>query len=129
MSGTVKDINERTFLETIKASDKLVVVEFYLTTCPNCIAIAPVYEALSKELQDKAVFTKINAQENMGVSSQYGIMATPTFKFFCKEQPIGELVGAVNETMLRNTIKDLIRHRSECTSKSTKLIFEIDGYA
>ena len=54
-------------------------------------------------------------------------MATPTFKFLCKSMPVGELVGEINATLLGNTIKDLIRHRNEC-AKSTKLVFEMDGY-
>jgi thiol-disulfide isomerase/thioredoxin len=129
MSDTIEDLDETSFVKAAETSDKLVIVEFFNTTCPSCQAIAPVYSALSKELGEHAVFAKVNAQQNMELAMRFGIMATPTFKFFCKGMPVGELVGAVNETMLRNTIKDLIRHRSECISKSTKLVYEIDGYA
>jgi hypothetical protein len=41
---------------------------------------------------------------------------------------VGELVGAINTTILRNTIKDLIRHRNECVNKSTRISYEMDGY-
>jgi len=114
--------------ETLKSTEALIVVEFYSPNCGNCVAIAPVYEKLSEEFQKNATFTKINAPLNMDLAYHYGVMATPTFKFFCKGRPIAELVGEVNETLLRNTIKDLIRHRNECVSKSTRLVFEIDGY-
>ena len=44
------------------------------------------------------------------------------------EQAIGDIVGEVNITILRNSIKDFIRHRTECPFNMTPLKFEIDGY-
>lgn len=129
MSENIEDLDATSFAKVTEGSDKLVIVEFFNNACPGCQAIAPVYAALSEELGENAEFTRVNAQQNMEIAMRYGIMATPTFKFFCKGRPIGELVGSVNETLLRNTIKDLLRHRSECISKSTKLVYEIDGYA
>jgi thiol-disulfide isomerase/thioredoxin len=129
MSENIEDLDATSFDKATGSDEKLVIVEFFNNSCPSCQAIAPVYSALSKELGEHAVFTRVNAQQNMEIAMRFGIMATPTFKFFCKGRPIGELVGSVNETLLRNTIKDLIRHRSECISKSTKLVYEIDGYA
>ena len=114
MSGNIEDLDPTSFEKVTGGTDRLVIVEFFNSACPSCQAIAPVYEALSKELGENAVFTRVNAQQNMEIAMRFGIMATPTFKFFCKGRPIGELVGSVNETLLRNTIKDLIRHRSEC---------------
>lgn len=128
MNENIKELDDKTFDETLKSTDKLVIVEFYTNTCPNCLAIAPVYEELSKELGKDAVFSQVNAQKNMTIAARYGVMATPTFKFFCKTGPIGELVGAIHATVLRNTIKDLIRHRMECVSKSTRISYEMDGY-
>jgi thiol-disulfide isomerase/thioredoxin len=128
MEENIKELDDKTFDETLKSTDKLVIVEFYTNTCPNCLAIAPVYEELSKELSEDAVFAQLNAQKNMAIAARYGIMATPTFKFFCKNGPIGELVGAIHATVLRNTIKDLIRHRTECVLKSTRISYEMNGY-
>ncbi|UCE36977.1 MAG: thioredoxin [Thermoplasmata archaeon] len=128
MEGKVKELDDASFDETLKTTDKLIIVEFYTTTCPNCRAIAPIYAELSEELENEAVFTKLNTEQNMNVAARYGIMGVPTFKFFCKEKPIGEVVGTIPTTMLRNTIKDYIRHRLECATKSTRLVYEMDGY-
>ncbi|MEE9151214.1 MAG: thioredoxin family protein [Thermoplasmata archaeon] len=128
MDADIKELDENSFDEILKSTEKLIIVEFYTTICPNCRVIAPVYADLAKELQSEAIFSKVNSQQNVKISSRYGIMGVPTFKFFCKGRPIGELVGAIHATILRNTIKDLIKHRHECASKSTTLVFEIDGY-
>lgn len=128
MENRVKDLNEKLFNETLNSTEKLVIVEFYTSTCPNCQAIAPTYIKLSNELKNTAVFTKVNAELNSNLAIQFGIMGVPTFKFFCKNRIVGELVGSVNTTLLRNTIKDLIKHKNECISKSTPITYEIDGY-
>jgi thioredoxin-like negative regulator of GroEL len=128
LEDEIEELNDSTFMELLNNSDKFISVMFYTTTCPNCRAITPVYQELSRELKKDAIFTRINAQNNAGTSSQYGIMGVPTFKFFCKGQPIGEIVGAINATILRNTIKDLIRHKNECAAKTTKFSWEMDGY-
>jgi len=120
------DLDDVSFHRTLKGTKKLVIVEFYTTSCSNCKAIEPVYRELSNELSKDAIFTRIDSQMHNEVATTFGIMGVPTFKFFCRNKPIGEIVGAVNATILRNTIKDLIRHRNECVEKSTS--FELDGY-
>jgi thiol-disulfide isomerase/thioredoxin len=125
----IQKIDAADFDNLLKDSEKLVVVEFYTTTCPNCAAIAPVYkEMASGELAKDADFTMVNVESAQELSMRYGIMGVPTFKFFCKSKVIGEIVGAVNATILRNTIKDLIKHRDECVFKSTRISYEMDGY-
>jgi thioredoxin-like negative regulator of GroEL len=128
MEKQVKELSDANFFETINKTDKFVAVMFYTTTCPNCRAMTPVYEELSSELKKDAIFTRVNAEQSPALAAQYGIMGVPTFKFFCMNKPIGELVGAINTTILRNTVKDLIRHRNECVSKSTRISYEMDGY-
>lgn len=126
--GKVKELDDGNFDEVVGGSDKLVIVEFYTNSCPNCVAIAPVYTKLSEEHGLDAVFAKMNVQKYQRIGARYGIMGTPTFKFFCKGRPIGEIVGAVHGTIIRNTIKDFVRHRTECASMSTRMTYEIDGY-
>jgi thioredoxin 1 len=128
MAEDIKELNDQSFDKLIKDTEKFVAVMFYTNSCPNCRAITPVFAELSEELKRDAIFTRVNAQDNAILSTKFGIMGVPTFKFFCNNQPVGELVGAINRTLLRNTIKDLIRHRNECVGKSTRISWEIDGY-
>jgi thioredoxin-like negative regulator of GroEL len=124
----VSELNDRSFDDLIRKTDKFVAVMFYTNTCPNCKAITPVYAELSDEFKSDAILTRVNAQENTILAARFGIMGVPTFKFFCSNKPIGELVGAINTTLLRNTIKDLIIHKNECVEKSTRFSWEMDGY-
>ena len=42
LMDSIIELDTKSFAETIKSSEKLVVVEFYSNTCPQCAAIAPV---------------------------------------------------------------------------------------
>ena len=125
---SVIDIDETTFDELVSSTDKLVVVEFYLTNCPVCAQIAPIFEKLSNEMMQDALFGRVDAQSNLQLSLRFGVIGTPTFKFFCKDKLIGEVIGGINETMFKNTVKDMIRHKISCTGQEKKSSFEMDGY-
>lgn len=129
MSEPVKEIYEHEFDELLAGTDKLVVVEFYMTTCPSCAALEPIYREVAESLAKDAVFTKVDVKKNMQLALRFGIMGTPTIKFFCSSRPISEMVGETNATILANTVKDLIKHKNECISKSTTIRYDIDGYA
>ena len=128
MAGSVQELDPGSFGKALEGGDRLVVVEFYTDTCVNCAALKPVYEALSAEMGAEASFARVNAASNPSLASSFGIMGVPTIKFFCRGRPIGDIVGEVNATVLRNTIKDFIKHRLECVSKSSVLRTEMDGY-
>lgn len=128
MAEKLVELDVKEFDKLVKNKDKMLLVMFYTNVCPNCKAIMPTYKELSGEMEKYAVFGLINAQEQQALAIRYGVMAVPTFKFFCADQPIGEIVGSVNATILRNTIKDLTKHKNQCISKSTPISYEMDGY-
>jgi thioredoxin 1 len=128
LTGGVKELDVGQVDQVLDSGDRLVILEFYTDNCAFCAAVAPVYQQLSNELANEAIFTRINAAEYSQLAQRFGVRGTPTFKFFCRGRPIGDLVGEMNITLLRNSIKDFIRHRLECVSKSTPLITELDGY-
>jgi thiol-disulfide isomerase/thioredoxin len=128
LSKGVVELDHLSFQQLMGSTDKLVIVEFYLTDCPVCQAMEPVYEALSEELAEEAVFGKIDAQVNLDLALQYGVVGTPTYKLFCKDKFLGEIVGETNATVLRNTIRDMIRHQAACSLRSKKVNYELDGY-
>jgi thioredoxin-like negative regulator of GroEL len=126
MAGKISEIGAEEFNNLLKSEGRLLVVEFYTSTCPVCGAMAPIYQAVADELAGKAEFTKMNAQTNSSIASRFGIMGVPAFKFFCNGKEIGGIVGQTNATALGNTVKDFIRHGPGC--KSTALFHEMDGY-
>ena len=51
-----------------EAGDKLVVVDFWATWCPPCVAIAPVFVQISEEMADSAIFYKVDVDANSETS-------------------------------------------------------------
>jgi len=125
----VRDIGQSEFDPEIeKSQNKLVVVEFYTTTCPNCAAMVPVFEEVASLMAKDAVFFTVNANENQELAMRFGVMGVPAFKFFCNGKEVAGTVGATNVTALSNTVKDLVKYGTQCISNSTILKYEMDGY-
>ena len=77
----MEQINKEKFDELLKG-DKPVVCDFFATWCGPCKMLAPVMEEVSKEFEDKAVFVKVDVDENMELSARYGIMSIPLVVIF-----------------------------------------------
>lgn len=60
----------------------VVLVDFYLATCPHCQNIAKDVTAVSDELAGKVKVGKLDARANSGTSDKYKIESVPTFIIF-----------------------------------------------
>jgi len=130
MSGEdVIEVHDSDWEKTVEREGKPVVVMFHSPTCPNCRVIEPYFEEYAKEFKGKAVFARLNVTNNHYTAERYGVMGTPTFKFFCQGRPVQELVGAAYPPLLKRTIEETLEHGSECIEKSTKVDYSMTGYA
>jgi thiol-disulfide isomerase/thioredoxin len=121
----LNDLNWETFVER---TEKPVIVMFYSETCPHCKTIKPYFEEYAGKYHEKMRFGLLNTGESIWISEKFGVMATPTFKFFCGGRPAQEMVGAVYPNIIEKRIIEMIEHGSECMEKSTEIKYEITGY-
>lgn len=77
----VQQIDTNQFDELLKG-DKPVVCDFYATWCGPCKMLAPVMEGVSEKFEDKAVFVKVDIDENGELAARYGIMSIPLVAVF-----------------------------------------------
>jgi thioredoxin 1 len=124
----VRELEPWSFQELVGRSEKLIIVEFYMRGCEVCQAMAPIYEQPSHELAEHAVFYLADAETHINLALRYGVTGTPTLKLFRKDKFLGEIVGETNATVLKNTIKDLIRHQLPCSARAPRMIFELNKY-
>ena len=125
----VIELNDAKWEKNVQKGEKPVMVMFYSTTCPHCHEMKPHFEKYANEFKDKVVFAKVNIMDNPTIVDRYGIMGTPTFKFFCKGKPVQELVGAVYPSLLNKTVEDSLQHGSQCVKNTTWIDYGINGYA
>ena len=123
----VIDVDEHTFLNMSGKVDKLIVVEFWSPTCPVCRDVAPIYEAVSHEMSEEALFCRMNTMANATLPESLRVIATPTFMCFCHDRQIGPMAGMVNHTSLRHTMRDEIHHNEGRASASRQIAYDQDG--
>ncbi len=82
-----------------------VLVDFWADWCMPCKMMAPVMEELAQAYTGKALFGKVNVDENPQIASRYGIMSIPHFLIFKNGTRVEKIVGAVGRDPLENAIK------------------------
>ena len=126
MRRMIHDMTEALFNDMMKRTDRVVVVEYWSPGCSVCKTMAPVYQEVADELDKDAQFVRVNTDANTNLAIRNGVSATPTFQIFCRDGKKGEIIGLTSATILRNTIKDVIKYQVTCGRKH--MTFEIDGY-
>ncbi|KAJ7727835.1 thioredoxin-domain-containing protein [Mycena maculata] len=91
-----------------KSKDKLSVIDFHATWCGPCHAIAPTFEALSKQYRNVNFF-KCDVDATPDVASLYRVSAMPTFIFLKGSTKVDQVRGA-NKAELESALR---RHSSE----------------
>ncbi|EJU02574.1 thioredoxin-domain-containing protein [Dacryopinax primogenitus] len=93
--STITHITSSKQLSTLLSANngKLAVIDFHATWCGPCHAIAPRYEALSKQYTD-ALFLKCDVDACRDVARDYMITAMPTFVFLKNGQKVATVRGA-----------------------------------
>jgi len=110
----VIDIDDSAFEEMVERSLKPTLVMFHSPSCPHCKRMMPHFEKYASEFKGNVTFARVNVLENNYTTQRYGIMGTPTFKFFCKSRPVHELVGAANPKHLKRLVEEGLRQGDEC---------------
>ena len=83
----------------------LLIVDCWAEWCGPCRMIGPIIEDLAKEMSGRAVFGKLNVDENMQTSNKYRISAIPTLLVFKDGKLLDKLVGAYPKATLAGKIQ------------------------
>jgi len=107
MGAAPLTLNDSNFDGTIK-KNQLIVVDFWAPWCGPCRAVSPVIEQLATELAGKALFGKLNVDENPVVSSTFGIQSIPTIAIFKNGKMVDGFVGAASKSQILSKISTYI---------------------
>jgi thioredoxin 1 len=113
--------------EVVEKGKLPIMVMFYNLSCQHCAAMMPYFEKYASEFMGKMVFARIDVAKNPYNVNRYGVMATPTFKFFCGGRSVQEIVGELYPPLLKKIAEDTLTYGKQCASKSTPIDFNI-GY-
>lgn len=89
-------------LETLISESKLpVFCDFWATWCGPCRMLAPVFEDVSDAYEGKAVFVKIDVDENEDAARKYGISSIPNVMAFKDGKKTDSHLGFAPESVLQ----------------------------
>jgi thioredoxin 1 len=92
-------VTDATFNETVQ-NHPIVVIDCWAAWCGPCRMIAPIIEELAREYAGKAVFGKLDVDENRRVTMQYQIMSIPTLLVFRHGKLVDRITGALPKPVL-----------------------------
>lgn len=87
-------VTDASFEADVINSSEPVVVDFWAEWCGPCKMIGPSLEEISNEMAGKVKITKLNVDENPGVSGKLGIRSIPTLMLFKDGKLAAQKVGA-----------------------------------
>ncbi len=89
-------------------SKKKMIIEFYISTCPHCISMEPIFLKLS-EVHKDIFFYKTEISDKHELAHRFNIEATPTFIFFPQNNEPVKLLGEIGKDEFDNKIKEIFR--------------------
>lgn len=95
----IKDITDDTFEQDVLKSDKPVIVDFWASWCGPCKSLAPVFDSVAAEMEDKITFTKVNIDETE-IAQKFSVRAVPTLMIFKDGKVIAQRSGAARKADL-----------------------------
>ena len=103
----VEQINAKQFDELLKGG-KPVVCDFFATWCGPCKMLAPVIDAMSEKYGDKAVFVKVDIDENIELAARYGIMSIPLVGVFKGGELVEKSLGYTSQSQTEDFLNKVL---------------------
>ena len=104
LDTTPIELTNANFDEVIVNSDLPVVVDFWAPWCGPCKMFAPVYEKSAKNYPLKALYTKVNTEDEQTLGGRFGISSIPTLIVFKDGKEVHRASGALDEVSLNNLV-------------------------
>lgn len=104
------EITQEELRKKIENGDKLI-IDFWAKFCGPCKVMKPIFENVSDQLRSndsEVQLYTLDVEENRDLAVKFGVRAVPTIKVFNGGSVIDTKVGMLNETSIKDMVKELI---------------------
>lgn len=113
-------VAEHEFEAKVLRSELPVLVDFFAEWCAPCKQMTPELEALSRELEGKALVLKVDIDRAQRLAGMLRIQSVPTYIVFAQGRPVAAERGVVSRARLRELV-DPFLPRAEGAVRSAEL--------
>jgi thioredoxin 1 len=97
-------MNKQQF-EAMLNSDKMVLIDFYADWCAPCLKMKPYLDEITKDMADKVVVIRINADDNQALCKELQIDALPVLQLYKNKTLTWSNVGFIEKVDVLKQLK------------------------
>jgi thioredoxin 1 len=105
-------LTDSNFDETISATDKFFLVDFFATWCGPCSVLGPILEKVAEEFKDKVILLKVDVDQFPISSQKFGIDKIPSVFIFKNGKSVSNFVGLIPENQIKDWVANTIKENS-----------------
>lgn len=102
------NITKENFKQQVLEADKPVLVDFWAQWCVYCRRIAPAFDKIAEQQEDKLIFAKINIDDVPEIAEEYGIDTIPTLLIFKNGKVEGQIVAPDSKARIEEFIQQYL---------------------
>ena len=92
--------------QTLLNSNKLVLVDFYADWCAPCKKMKPYLDEISKEMKDKVIVVRIDADANKALAKELKVDALPVLVLYKGKKAVWTYKGYISKEEVVKKLKD-----------------------
>ena len=102
----IKKKKKEIFEEQILKADQPVLVDFWAPWCTYCRRIAPAFDKIASQQEDKLIFAKLDIDDAAEIAEEYGVDTIPTLIIFKNGEVFGSIVAPDSKAKIEAFIEE-----------------------